>query len=886
MDSLSRLTTALSDRYAIERELGAGGMAMVYLARDLRHERRVALKVLRPELAAVIGAERFLAEIRTTANLQHPHILPLHDSGEAGDIVFYVMPFVEGETLRDRLTREKQLPVEDALRITREVAGALDYAHRHGVIHRDIKPENILLHDGSALVADFGIALAVSTAGGSTRMTETGMSLGTPHYMSPEQAMGERELSPRSDVYALGCVLYEMLVGEPPFTGPTAQAIVAKVITEKPPLATAARESVPRHVARAIQKSLAKLPADRFASAAELSMALTRPGMTEELEAEPGLAQAPAPSRKLVFGLGALVVLLGGAALWGWLRPEHPRRVTASYIKVPAAEAPPPGGMLGDFAPDGSALVYLGPPENGVQRLWLKPRGELHARPLVGTEHANAPFFSPDGRWVAFFVADKLKKVPVEGGGVVTLAEAPTAFQWGGWLDDGRIVFAGPRFSLQMIGEAGGTAQTVVDGNHIPGRGAVGAIALPGSRGVLFAACGINCAVSDLWVLDLKTGKSKQVLSNVLNALYVATGHLLYSSGDGQFLAAPFDLGSLTVKGPGVPVVEGLARFSGITVTRDGTLFYQEGSAQGGGTAAWVSRDGRSTPIDSSWSGDFNSIALSPDGRRLAFTLVKGKEQDVWIKDLAGGPPSRLTFGEAAYTRPAWSADGREVLYVSGASGRGRVYRKSADGSGPASVLLDSVPNLWSEVGQSRDGRWLLLRTFNDSGPASQTGGSVVRTIYARGTGSDSLIAVPSPNGDTFGPALSPDGRWLAYAGMETGHPEVYVRPFPNLGDGKYQISVNGGTEPVWANSGRELFYVDVSNQLVVASVATVPSFAVIRRQPLFSVAFFNRDLNHQVYAVSPDDQKFLMIQNAVFGSGDLVQVENWLDVLKAKLKR
>src|SRR5215212_656148 len=230
---LSRLQSALADRYRLDREAGAGGMATVYLAQDIRHDRRVAVKVLRPELAAVIGAERFLAEIKLTANLQHPHILPLFDSGEADGFLFYVMPFVEGDTLRDRLNREKQLAVPDAMRIADEVAAALDYAHRHGVVHRDIKPENILLHDGSALVADFGIALAASKAGG-TRITETGMSLGTPHYMSPEQAMGQREITARSDVYALGAMTYEMLVGDPPFIGSTAQAIVAKVLTEKP----------------------------------------------------------------------------------------------------------------------------------------------------------------------------------------------------------------------------------------------------------------------------------------------------------------------------------------------------------------------------------------------------------------------------------------------------------------------------------------------------------------------------------------------------------------------------------------------------------------------------------------------------------------------------
>src|SRR4051812_32113790 len=272
-EAASRLREALAERYRIERELGQGGMATVYQAHDLRHDRKVAIKLLRPELAAVIGAERFLREIKTIATLQHPHILGLIDSGEVNGTAYYVMPLVEGESLRDRLRREKQLPIADALRLAAEVAAALDYAHRHGVIHRDIKPENILLHDGSALVADFGIALAVSSAGGN-RMTETGMSLGTPHYMSPEQAMGEREITARSDVYALGCVTYEMLTGDPPFIGSTAQAIIAKVMTDKPASIRRLRERVPEEVDDAVLTALEKLPADRFATAAEFAAAL------------------------------------------------------------------------------------------------------------------------------------------------------------------------------------------------------------------------------------------------------------------------------------------------------------------------------------------------------------------------------------------------------------------------------------------------------------------------------------------------------------------------------------------------------------------------------------------------------------------------------------
>src|SRR6476661_6189250 len=264
------LRAALAGRYDLVRELGAGGMATVYLAQDLRHDRSVAIKVLRPELAAVIGAQRFLREIKTIANLQHPHILGLIDSGEVNGTAYFVMPFVDGESLRDRLQREQQLPVADAVRIASEIAAALDYAHRHGVIHRDIKPENILLHDGGALVADFGIALAVQQAGGQ-RLTQTGLSLGTPQYMSPEQAMGERTIDARTDVYALAEVLYEMLAGEPPFTGPTVQAIVAKVLTDSARPVNQLRKSVPDHVAAANSAALEKLPADRIGSAEEFS---------------------------------------------------------------------------------------------------------------------------------------------------------------------------------------------------------------------------------------------------------------------------------------------------------------------------------------------------------------------------------------------------------------------------------------------------------------------------------------------------------------------------------------------------------------------------------------------------------------------------------------
>ena len=328
---VDRLASALADRYRIERELGQGGMATVYLAQDVKHDRKVALKVLKPELAAVLGAERFVVEIRTTAALQHPHILPLFDSGTAEGFLYYVMPYIQGETLRTKLDRETQLGIDEAVRITTEVADALDYAHRQGVIHRDIKPENILLHDGRPMVADFGIALAVSAAAGG-RMTETGLSLGTPHYMSPEQATGERDITGRSDIYSLGSVLYEMLTGNPPHTGATAQQIIMKIVTEDAAPVTKLRKSVPPNVAAAMAKSLEKLPADRFESARAFADALRNPAFTTVRTSSVG-ALNRSTRWTPALALGLLVGAVGGAlaarVLWrpasGTRRRSHPR---------------------------------------------------------------------------------------------------------------------------------------------------------------------------------------------------------------------------------------------------------------------------------------------------------------------------------------------------------------------------------------------------------------------------------------------------------------------------------------------------------------------------------------------------------------------------------
>src|SRR5690348_749309 len=407
MTDLARLTAALSDRYRIERELGVGGMATVYLAQDLKHERPVALKVLKPELAAVLGADRFVAEIKTTASLQHPHILPLFDSGTADGFLYYVMPYIEGETLRDKLNRETQLGIDEAVRITKEVADALDYAHRHGVIHRDIKPENILLHDGRPMVADFGIALALSAAAGG-RMTETGLSLGTPHYMSPEQATAEKDLTNRSDIYSLGAVLYEMLTGNPPHVGASAQQIIMRIVTEDAPLVTSVRKSVPPNVSSAVAKAVERLPADRFETASDFARALADP----QFRWDAGGPGERTVGGRLVNGRGwrvwasAAGLAVVGVAVGRWSAPTGGGERPIARFAIPVEAQ---GGVTSQSAnalaltSDGRTVVFASRGASGAEaQLYVRRLDELEAHPIAGTQGAVSPVFSPDGKRLAY----------------------------------------------------------------------------------------------------------------------------------------------------------------------------------------------------------------------------------------------------------------------------------------------------------------------------------------------------------------------------------------------------------------------------------------------------------------------------------------------------
>jgi len=881
-----QLKVALAGRYVVEREVGEGGMATVYLAQDVKHERKVALKVLRPELAAVIGAERFLAEIKVTANLQHPHILPLHDSGEADSFLYYVMPYVEGETLRDKIKREKQLGIEEAVEMTRSVAGALDYAHRQGVIHRDIKPENILMHDGQALVADFGIALALSHAGGA-RLTETGLSIGTPHYMSPEQAMGDRELDARSDVYSLGAMLYEMLAGDPPYTGSTAQAIVAKVITEKAPSVMVHRDTVPAHVAAAINKALAKLPADRFGSAADFAEALTNVGFAATVPGTQATQTHASVGKRdwRLIGLAAAVVVAVGFAAVGWLqalrRPTPP--VQRFELAVPPEHSIPP--MLGtaiDLSPDGQQYVFVGPGESGRQ-LWLRSMDRLEPVALGGTEGALAPRVSPDGRWIAFVADQRLKKVPVTGGPPITLADSANSTLPGvAWQDDGTLLFVHGNWGLYRMPSAGGTPSPVSVLDSAQG-GFLFPDALPGSQKALVTLCSPSCSAMEIAAMDLADGSVTTLVEDAARAWYLPTGHIAYADREGAVFAAPFDAGQAAITGASVPVAENVRTKFRIVpemaISASGSLIYRLGAA-GGLILAWVDERGQPTDVDTDWRGFFGAPVLSPNGQQAAVAMTMGGTQDIWVKSLDRGPASRLSFEGAFNERPVWTPDGRRVAYISnrdGDTGSKRAIARRADGGGQDEVLLEHPLGV-EEILWSSDGRWLIARVGGADG---------TRDVVGLRVGVDSvpraLVATPA---DEYAPALSPDNRWLAYVSRESGQPEVFVVPFPSTEDARWQVSARGGNSPVWSPDGSRLYYVDGAANLVAATIASRSPFAVGGQEVMFSVSAYALGTFHASFTVHPSGERFLMTRLSADGAdANLILVQHWFEEIRGRFK-
>jgi serine/threonine-protein kinase len=875
-----QLNVALAHRYVIERELGAGGMATVYLARDLKHDRKVALKVLRSELAAVIGAERFLAEIKTTANLQHPHILPLHDSGEAGGLVFYVMPYVEGESLRDRLTRETQLPVDEAVRLTCEVASALDYAHRKGVVHRDIKPENILLHDGRAMVADFGIALAVFRSDGGTRMTETGMSLGTPHYMSPEQAMGEREITAKSDVYALGCVLYEMLTGEPPFTGPTAQAIVARVMTEEPRSLTLQRRTIPPHVEAAVHKALAKLPADRFAGAAPFADALTNPTLAPTaVAAAPGSRSAVPPFRRsaVVITAVAALMLAGGLLAGRMFAPSLPKTLVQFSIQAPDSVTAF-GRCCGNplaLSPDGRTLVFVGI-KGGGGPLYRRTLGRIEAEPIPGTEGASVPFFSPDGRWLGFFVDGRILKVSMAGGPPIPITSTERVSE-ASWGEGDLIVFGGReggRPLLFTVPASGGEPRALTSPDSLISLYAPSF--LPGGKAALLSirTLGANIETVRIGVVDLESGRVDTIGLGT-RAIY-ASGYLVYAGADNTLLAQPFDPDRRATTGQAVAILDRIALHGGtthpFTLSANGGLVYQPGGggpASSGEALRLAGPSGRnSITLPGRGADNLEDPAFSPDGRRIALRLSGSgsgsTSQDIWMLDRQQGTLERLTVGGGA--APSWSRDGRRIAF----SRDDGIYVSPADGTGNPDLVLRGpslFPGSWLP-----DGRSLVFQAGGRPATLADIGVVTLGDTVPRW-----LVATEFRERQ---PQVSPDGRWLAYESDRTGQFEVYVQPL--AGDGpRLQISTEGGNSPRWSPDGRTVYY--VVGAAIVAAVRTPGSgFEIASRKTTVEGGAIDLNATNVNWDIHPNGREFLYIDQVGSEGAQLVWILDWPEMVRA----
>jgi serine/threonine-protein kinase len=823
--STDRLTGALADRYAIERELGQGGMATVYLALDVKHHRNVAIKVLHAELSAVLGPDRFLKEIELTANLQHPHILPLFDSGSADGLLFYVMPFVEGETLRGRLHREHQLPVADAVRIAGDVADALAYAHKRGVVHRDIKPENILLHDGRPLVADFGIALAVEQAGGE-RMTQTGISLGTPQYMSPEQAMGDRAVDARADVYALGAVTYEMLVGEPPFTGPTAQAIVAKVMTEKPRPLGELRDTVPQSVEDAVHAALAKLPADRPVDAAAFAAMLRAPADGATPRRLPG-RRDPRRSPLQLIAAGAVIAgaafLVGGRMLG---RPSPPLEFgqTLQVTSEPGLSVQPA------ISPDGRSVAYAAGTSGGT-RIYVRQVAGGRANPLTddSTGSQSDPQWSPDATRILFLANNAAFSAPATGGRarqeIPARRDSPVASA--AWAPDGKsiayvvadsLVVRDPAGSVRPLAHFGepalctwspsGTLIACVSGN-------ARYLTVGPQFGNLSPTRIVVCRVSD-GALEIVTDST----SINETPVWSPDGRWLYyvsnRRGRGDVYAQRIG-GSGHPSGAPVRLTTGLGAQS-ISVSADGSRF-----AYGVYTARaniWSLPVPTSPPVTAAGATPVTTgtqvvenLRVSRDGKWLLYDSNRSGNADIYRLPLSGGEPDRLTSDPADDFAPDLSPDDQEVAFHSWRAGSRDIYVQPLDGrplqhvtSSPAQEL---VP-VWSPDGRTleyAEGReiraiWLVRRD------ASGTWGKPVERSPA-GSWAD----------------WSPDGKSLAFVSTLTGG-SLSVMP-ADSGPARTILDSSSANpiveQPYWSPDGKTIYFKshDPSGN---ASIWTVPS--------------------------------------------------------------
>jgi serine/threonine-protein kinase len=882
------LTGSRLGPYEILSAIGAGGMGEVYRARDSKLGRDVAIKVL-PDAFARDSArmERFRREAKILASLNHSNIASIYGLEDSDSTHALVMELAEGPTLADRV-RQGPIPIDEALPIARRMADALEYAHEKSVIHRDLKPANIkVAADDTVKILDFGLAKAleenatsldISTSPTLSRMaTMQGVLLGTAAYMSPEQAKA-KPVDRRTDIWAFGCVLYEMLTGKMAFSGETVTDTLAAVVMKDPDWSQLPPKT-PMRVRVLLQRCLQRDVRQRLQAMGDARISLEEV-LSAAPEGTPSLAVLGRPTKRrwlwVTAGIAALL-LAGGVA--GWVLKPLPepaaKPVTRFTITLPSgqqlAELAQPALVL---SADGSQLAYIATTQSSFRQIYLRKIDNTEAKPIPGTEGAIYAFFSPDGQWLAFFAEGKLRKISVSGGTAQTLADAVNP-RGGSWGREGTIVFNNLGSGLVQVSDQGGIAQPLAP-KRAPIPGEIGFLwpeFLPSSKAVLFSMLAPSPGIG---VQSVGTGELRNLVQGQPASVprYLPSGHLVFAQ-QGNLMAVPFDLARLQIIGGAVPVVQGVMEISlpaasQYSVSDTGSLVYVSGGPQmTDSRLVWVSRNGAEQPLAAPVR-DYDQPRLSPDGRRVALNLGGGIEgNQVWLYDLARDTLSRFSFGGSSNQWPAWTPDGKRIAFQSS----GHIVWQMADGSGGLERLTDTsnfeVPFSWAP-----DGPRLTFVNLT-----SGTGDEVcVLNVSDRKT-----QCFLQTQGFNDAPQFSPDGHWLAYASDESGRREIYVQPYPGPG-GKWQISLDGGTEPLWNRNGRELFYRDADKMMAV-DIGTQPGFALGKPRQLFEGQYLKNGATYARpnYDVSPDGQRFLMlkpVEQKQSGPTEINVVLNWTEEL------
>jgi serine/threonine-protein kinase len=883
--------------YEILQSIGAGGMGEVYKARDTKLGRDVAVKVL-PDVFAGDSERlsRFQREAQVLAALNHPHIAQIYglEDSAATNTRCIVMELVEGEGLDQRLDRGP-LPVEEAIRIGHDIAGALEAAHDRGIIHRDLKPANVMVTpDGHVKVLDFGLAKAIGEAGEvivsnsptlSMAATQQGLILGTAAYMSPEQARG-KPVDKRADVWSFGCVLYEMLTGKRVFDGSDTSEILAGVIKSEPAWADLP-ESVPPALRIFLRRCLEKDLRRRVHDIGDVRLALEG---AFDVPA-PVAAAVVVPVRRaprwriaaLLVGLSAAAALAAGFAVWSHFRrePESIVRFVASPLSTNALGANATDPDLA-ISPDGSHVVYQTGPSAETSGFYVRSLDSLEPQQLRGLIGPRSPAISPDGNWIAYLEGLTLKKVALNGGPAVTITNgfkgAPRGLSWVG----NDIVFAtsDPATGLLRVSAGGGDPQVLTKPE--PDKGELDHFfpqILPGGKGVLYTIIPRDGQAENfqIAVLDLATGKRSVLIRGGTSPHYAVSGHIVYAAV-GTLRAIAFNPETLQVHGNPVPVVEHvLTKSSGAAdfdLAQNGALAYITGSGIGGNdrTLVWVDRQGHEE-LTGAPQRAFAYPRISPDGNRVALD-IRDQENDTWIWDFTRRTLLRLTFDPGINRGVAWSPDGKRVAFSAQRDGSENLYWQNADGTGTAERLT-TESGVQFPVSFSPDGSYLLFNQPDappyDLGMVSMKGEHKTRMI------------LNTPFNELNG-EISPDGRWLAYESNESGSVEIYVRPFPDINTGRWQVSTGGGTRPLWARNGRELFYL-TGNKMMAVPVLAGSAFMAGAPQMLFQTNLLSPFAGRS-YDVSPDGRRFLIIKDAratdaSAAPSQLVVVLNWMQELR-----